>query len=342
MVDVHDPRETSPVLARAEQLVSDGRALEAISLLTDANRSRNDAAIETELRDLRHRAFDLVDHPAPTEPPERVRASTDEPGPLPELSAAELTLGSLRAGMASHGCVLVRGLISPTRAGRLAEGVDRALEAFDASEAATEPGAAPWYVPFSPEPGRYPLVTRRVWVRASGAVWTVDSPHMLFELTEMVAETGLVDLITQYLGERPALSARKCTLRRVPVDTDTNWHQDGAFLGQDIRTLNLWLVLSKVDRDSPGLEIVPRRLDSVLPTGTEGAIFDWSVSPAVVSEVPTEPIRPEFEAGDALLFDHLLLHRTAAGPGMTRERYAMENWFFAPSTYPEGQIPVML
>ena len=36
-------------------------------------------------------------------------------------------------------------------------------------------------------------------------------------------------------GERPALSANKATLRRVPVKTSTDWHQDGAFLGQDIR-----------------------------------------------------------------------------------------------------------
>jgi hypothetical protein len=99
-----------------------------------------------------------------------------------------------------------------------------------------------------------------------------------------------------------------------------------------------------VDADSPGLEIVPRRFDGLLPTGTEGAMFDWSVSPAVVDDAADGAgvLRPDFSAGDALLFDHLFLHRTAAGPGMTRERYAMENWFFAPSAYPDGQIPVLL
>ena len=73
-------------------------------------------------------------------------------------------------------------------------------------------------------------------------------------------------------------------------------------------------------------------------------MFDWSVSPASSTRSrPTRAVlRPDFAAGDALLFDHLFLHRTAAGPGMTRERYAMENWFFAPSAYPEGQIPVLL
>ena len=140
-------------------------------------------------------------------------------------------------------------------------------------------------MPFTPIPGRHQVVGRRNWVRASGAVWTVDSPRMLFELTELRRETGIARLVTEYLGERPALSANKCTLRRVPVDTATNWHQDGAFLGAEVRTLNLWLALTAVDDDTPGLEIVPRRLDSLLPTGTEGAMFDWSVSPDVVAEV---------------------------------------------------------
>ena len=52
-------------------------------------------------------------------------------------------------------------------------------------------------------------------------------------------------------------------------------------------------------------------------------------------------VRPLFEPGDALLFDDLMLHRTAAAPGLTRARYAIESWFFAPSTYPADQIPIV-
>ena len=52
-------------------------------------------------------------------------------------------------------------------------------------------------------------------------------------------------------------------------------------------------------------------------------------------------MRPVFGPGDALLFDHLFLHRTAISPTMTRPRHAMETWFFAPSTYPDGQIPLV-
>ena len=52
-------------------------------------------------------------------------------------------------------------------------------------------------------------------------------------------------------------------------------------------------------------------------------------------------MRPIFEPGDALLFDERFLHRTAVEPEMTRERYAIESWFFAPSHYPGDQIPLV-
>ena len=74
----------------------------------------------------------------------------------------------------------------------------------------------------------------------------------------------------------------------------------------------------------------------------EGAEFDWSLSDEAVSKAArrTSIVRPEFEAGDALLFDHLLVHRTAGSPDDDRERYAIESWFFAPTAYPPGQLPL--
>jgi hypothetical protein len=164
---------------------------------------------------------------------------------------------------------------------------------------------------------------------------------MLFDVLDVVERTGIGDLLTDYLGERPALSASKCTLRRIPVTTHSSWHQDGAFLGSDVRSANLWLALSDCGVDAPGLDIVPRRLNQILATGTEGSIFEWAVSPDVVAEAGLPVERPEFAPGDGLLFDHWFLHRTTPDPTMTRERYALETWFFAPSTYPDGQIPIV-
>jgi hypothetical protein len=39
--------------------------------------------------------------------------------------------------------------------------------------------------------------------------------------------------------------------------------------------------------------------------------------------------RRVFDTGDALLFDHMTLHRTDMDPAMTQTRYAVEMWFFA-------------
>jgi hypothetical protein len=338
----HLEMEVPHLIAEAEGLANEGHGLDAIRLLTESNRARREAQIEERLVMLRHEVFPSLPRRAlDALPPEIVR---DEPrGPLPATDPSDLSVATLRRELAGYGCVLVRGLISPERAEAVARGIDRALEAFDECDTSGSGAASPWYVPFTPPGSGQFAWRRRGWVRASGGLWSADSPRMLFELAELVEDSGVAAIIEAYFGERPALSANKCTLRRVPIDTNTNWHQDGAFLGRDVRSLNLWLALSPCGVDAPGLDIVPQRFDEILPTGTEGALFDWSVSPRVVEDAaggPSSIVRPEFGPGDALLFDHMFLHRTGVSPGMTRERWAIESWFFAPSSYPDGQIPL--
>lgn len=335
--------EVVGVLEAASDLEAQGRPLEAIQLLTEANRNKSDRRIEEHLVVLRHAAFESLGHRVSGSEPPRITATDAPSGELAELPAADVDAESLRTGLAAHGCVLVRELVPRARAEELVAGIDRALAAFDAAmEGAPVEETSPWYVPFVPRPGNYRVGGRRKWMRASGGVWTVDSPRMLFDVIELIDELGILSLVTDHLGERPALSANKCNLRRVPIDSDTNWHQDGAFLGAEARTLNFWLALSECGIDAPGLDIVPRRIDDILETGTEGAIFDWSVSPEVLEKHSLPVIRPELDIGDAIFFDHLLLHRTAVEPSMTKERHAIETWMFAPSRYPAGQIPVVL
>jgi Phytanoyl-CoA dioxygenase (PhyH) len=336
-------QSSGSAVATAEQLFAAGDVYEALHVLADTNRVAHDPALEELLvqlshegfRELRRRAIEFV-------PPSR---SPDPVGPLTELAPADLTPATLRHGLSEHGCVLIRELVPPARVAGLVTGIDRALGAFDAGIAGTPvEDTRPWYVPFEPAAGEYRVGGRRNWVRKGGAMWTADSPRMFFELLELLDEIGIGRLVTEYLGERPALSANKCTLRRTPAGPASgDWHQDGAFLGTDVRSVNFWLALAHCGRDAPGLDIVPRRMERVLPTGTGGANFDWAVGPDVVREACGRNgiVRPEFGPGDALLFDHLFVHRTASEPHMTAERHAMETWLFAPSTYPQGQIPLV-
>jgi hypothetical protein len=339
-----DGLDPSAPLSKADALVAEDRSRDAIDLLTGANRRQRNAKIEQRLVRLRHAAFAHIDQSRGLEtwPPvvEDLFPATDRP---PEVGAADLTPDTLRSGVLRHGCLLVRNLVPPPKVAALVDAIDRALEGYDARvDGAPVSQTAPWFVPFKPGPG-YSVGYGRQWVRDGGGVWTVDSPRAMFEMIETFEQMGLDRVLTGYLGERPALSVKKCTLRRVPTDTSADWHQDGAFLGSGIRTINAWVSLSHCGDNAPGLDIVPRRLDHIVETGTHGAQFDWSVGPELVERVAGDArvTRPIFEPGDALLFDDFFLHQTGVSPGMTQERYAIESWFFAPSTYPHDQVPIV-
>ena len=356
-------------LALADALEGEGRLVEAVAALQTANRLRRDAAIERRLVRLRRAAFASIDRSLPPPawppsvreddwsalPPERAPHAAsdaaggnsefcrDSPGPA-VIPAARLTPGLLRAAILKHGCVLVRGLVEPVRVRRLVANIDRAFAAYDAHAAGTPIArTTPWYDPLENIPEADYL---RSFTRVENGVLTGDSPRALYEFLETVADLGLDRLITAYLGERPALSLQKCTLRRAePQHTGNAWHQDGAFIGPQIRSVNVWFSLSRCGRTAPGLDIVPVRIEPILPVGTPGALYSWDVSEAVVREAyPRGPFwRPEFEAGDALFFDHLCIHRTALDPAtMTERRWAIESWFFAPSVYPDTQTPLVV
>ena len=163
---------------------------------------------------------------------------------------------------------------------------------------------------------------------------TVESPPTLLDLIDTFDRVGLGDLVRGYFGEPPMLLARKGTLRRMAHGGKTGgWHQDGAFMGADIRSLNIWLALTHCGDDAPGLDLVGRRLDELVQTG-EGAFADWATDPDSGRGGRGGAIeRPIFDPGDVLLFDQLNLHRTTIDPGMDKDRYAIETWLFAPSTY---------
>lgn len=338
----------------AAEVSDDLPALERIGALTAANRENPSPETERRLVRARHAAYAELDRASAAEGspesmarmPESVSAALSDHGGLPEVEAEKLSAEVVRAAFLSHGSLIVRGLVEADRAGTLAAGLDRAFEARDAFiDGAPARKTLPWFEPFEPDPA-YDFDGPK-WNRmkkGGGSLWAPDSPRLLFAMLEEFERAGLPGLVADYLGERPAISHHKSVLRRVSPDTGADWHQDGAFLGEGIRTLNVWLALSSCGIDAPGMDIVQKRLGGIVETGTEGAIFPWSVSPQKVEELMDgeAPSRPAFEPGDAILFDHLCLHRTATEDSMTQDRYATETWCFAPSSYPPKQVPLVL
>ena len=339
---VAEPKASNPEIAKARALVDEGRHFEAIDVLNEANRRGRSNAVEVELRRIRNLAgMTLLDDP-PTDPrhpqPAAEIPAPDPESKLPEITPSELTPELLRAAMLENGALLIRGLMDPAKAERMAADIDRSFDVRKQVQAGT-PDRDGYYDELEPEPPF--IIGERSWIEEGGGVLAVDSPRLLFDMLESFEEAGLRSVIADYLGERPAISAQKCTLRKATPDVAGAWHQDGAFLGE-VRALNVWLSLSRCGDVAPSMDVVPRRLDDFVATGTEGTFLDFQVSQAVAEEAAGEVgiVRPIFNPGDALLFDDLMLHQTGSDPGMPNPRYAIESWFFGPSAYPANYVPI--
>lgn len=345
---VADTEAPDAVVSRAQNFMRDHRYHEAIELLAGSLSDRQDMPSERLLAECRYLAY-------ATEPPKSEVTdpwADSMPDPfagvdgIPEIAAHELDTPKLVAGIRRHGALLVRGLLETDVAEQLAKGIRRAIDdCMDWHNRGGGEPVSPWYARLPLREDCALAADTRYWIEGAGGVWTADSPRLLNEIIRLFEHSGVIDVIGGYFGERPMLTVGKSTLRCVPASQgEADWHQDGAFMGEDVRSVNLWLSLSHCGEDAAGLELVPRRLTRVLPTGTHGANFGWSVGPGMVQEAAEgmATVSPRFAPGDALLFDHLFLHRTGVPAGISKDRYAIESWFFAPSAYPAQQVPLRL
>jgi hypothetical protein len=323
-----------------EDLVDVDACFDQIEHLSAENHESPDVAREREI--LRQRQLagiglrQRVDGRSELIEPDYDALTTD--ADLPEITPDQLSAGLIRAALLRHGAVLVRGLVDREAALSLADGVDRAYAARDQFVQKVPPEEG-YYEELPPVPPNEPL-RYRVAVKMGAGLLAADSPRVAFETFEAFRQAGLRDIVGDYLGEAPVISADKTTLRKVEPEIPGAWHQDGKFLG-DVNSLNLWLSLSRCGDIAPGLDLVPRRLEHIVEAGTGDEGFES----IVVTQEQAEELaggagilRPIFEPGDAIFFDHLYLHQTASDPSMPNPRFAIENWFFGPSAFPEDYV----
>jgi ectoine hydroxylase-related dioxygenase (phytanoyl-CoA dioxygenase family) len=172
---------------------------------------------------------------------------------------------------------------------------------------------------------------------------TAQTPMLAEKLLKLYEKKQLKTLLRGYFGNEPCLSVYKWVMRRSGApDVTHDFHQDGAFMGDDISSLNCWIPLSDCGAGYSlhGMDIVPVRLVSTFAKGS-GAL-NWTISPQSVVEKYSENsiVTPTFRTGDAFFFDHLLVHRTQCVPSATEKRYAIETWFFDSVNFPKNQIPL--
>ena len=265
---------------------------------------------------------------------------------VPEINVNELTIDSLRAAISEHGALIVRDMFPKAPMDTLIKAADNVIDAC--LDSGSTPTINTYYNPpgnlrtIMPKKDRE-LGNTRSFHRESGSAMCVEAPSVAEALLQLYEAHGLKELIGLYLGEPPCLSVKKWVLRRskLPV-AEAGWHQDGAFMGTNLNSLNMWMPLNECggSTGAPSMDVVPQRLNKI--ASAAGAQFDWSVSDSQVSSrlINSQPLAPTFSAGDVFFFDHFYLHRTQYRPDFTKLRYAVETWFFGASSFPKNQIPI--
>jgi hypothetical protein len=296
--------------------------------LSTQSRTTPNAGAEQALLYARHAAFRNLPKATPNPMPSNTAhaVSVDAAVGLPVCEgqpSAEL----VRSAIDQHGSLVVRNLLPRSRAEELKKAVLDSVAARNSFKAGGDRNPA-YYTEFDHIANN---ATREFTSEAG--VLAADSPRGHFLMVEALNDHGIVDIAGKLLGDRPALSVEKCVLRKVEPQLYASWHQDGAFLGERISTLDVWVALTPCGRTAPGLEIFPRRMNRVLPTG---CFFSWDLSDETLAqEYPgVRSVMPEFDVGDAIIFDQLCVHRSGFSSGMTDTRLAVECWLFAPASIP--------
>lgn len=317
--------------------------LRLIKSLSEASQAGTDAQAAARLIQLRHNTWKCGQYPEPPLqwPP---TVSADVGGAtIPTIDPADISADVLCDAISRQSCLLVRGLMPERDADAMVAGIDHALDAFERRrDGDTDPALDAWFLPFVPETGQDSYAMVRHMANVNGTVFAADSPHNFQRFIDICNSMGVLDILTEYFGVRPVLSVPKTTLKRVRPDTPVGWHQDIRAYGAKTRAINMWVALSSCGTDARGLAVVPVNpggpVEDVPPPPPLVPISDETINQLASEGTP--PQEPVFEKGDVLFFDTLLPHTTQQGSGFTRDRYAMECWFFAPTTLSEIWLPL--
>jgi ectoine hydroxylase-related dioxygenase (phytanoyl-CoA dioxygenase family) len=196
-------------------------------------------------------------------------------------------------------------------------------------------------------PGLLPAALCEAWLQATanseGSTPLNALPLDAAAVLQAVANSAAAAPLAQALGPAPWCNLSQSWLRTGrPAH---HWHQDGAlrhdFLAHaghpappgtalDLRTL--WIALTSCGEDAPSLQWVNEPL--------AGLLNPPELTPESVAARfgPSALQHAVLQAGDAVLFDGLCLHRTHLKPGMTQPRRSLELRFFRTEALPARAV----
>jgi Phytanoyl-CoA dioxygenase (PhyH) len=345
---------SAKILRRADILQKRGDVKGALEYLFNANRKRENPAIERALVDLLLQSpgtdgAEKSSHSArPIAATSTLRIADGE---IPEIEAAEFSAAALQEAISRTGYLIVRGLFASADINVIKSCVDEALNARADSEESPLLADNPWYYHSPNFPGDHVAYSRRNSAKKftrTGSFKVIDSPRGSFKVLELYRKYRLKEVLDEYFGEPSVIAARKWVFRLVePIKNygggiGGGWHQDGQFMGEGIRALNMWTAISDCGEGTvaPGITLIPKRISEIVEYGTRGAKLNWVVGGELVEELASDVkiVNPRFTAGDALFFDHYSLHRSGHEIGQSQNRYALESWFYAKSAHAANSV----
>ena len=191
---------------------------------------------------------------------------------LPVVTLEELDVQTIRDAILTHGCLHVKGFLSEDLIAEFKAGIDETFTACEAQEArktaAPQNGGARRATNGDGQRTSPPGTSRssrwRPTRSGGGRDWNKNNtgdlggppPRVHVELVEAFERAG--SRADHRLPRRAAGDLDEQE-RRCAASADrggAEWHQDGAFLGESIRSLNVWLALTQCGEDAPGLEVV--------------------------------------------------------------------------------------
>lgn len=212
------------------------------------------------------------------------------------------------AALSETGVVLLRRLLDPAALAELATEVRSAFESLDARRSALSEEDRRLLdrmeMPVPDPDGAFRLRIRNYRV--------LDVPR----LREILAAA-----VGPFLWHFPPMIRRQTPQA---ARAFLPFHQDWAYTPHYRRFFTCWTTLTPCGRDAPGLEVFCSPVREDMEHREEG-LWERGVSDERLRALGgRETCAPVLEPGDVVVFGEHTLHRTAAGPAMTRTRYSID------------------
>ena len=229
---------------------------------------------------------------------------TSPPDQKPFFSAASKDYAAMRRAIAEQGCFVLRGLFDPRVIARLRERADRLARTLDDRIARDD------------VEGFEDFVASEAF-RAGHLPETQIGPEKMW--SDLTIGTPFDKIAKKVFGRR----SRDFALRRSVLSGKQNplaFHQDGFFMGA-APSFNFWTPLQDVVIDAPGLEVVIASGSPLIRNVASAA----RVAPYVERTYGRQSYwSPMLMAGDALVFNSMMFHRTQSSEQMSKIRYSLE------------------